>query len=195
MKEPFAVASLILGFATFVPYYLEMWRGTAKPHIFSWIPWTAMTGIAFWLSFTNGGGSGAWLFLLQSLLCGIVLVYALFRGERNITTFDRYTFAGTIFVLFLYLVTKNAIISTILAASVDTSAFIPTFRKSFMKPWEEPTLTYFLSGLSFFFAILAIEYFSFVTVFYATCLVLSNFAFVAFALIRRRTLKNRRSSI
>jgi len=189
MKELFAIISLVLGFATFVPYYIEMWRGTAKPHIFSWIPWTVMTGIAFWLSITNGGGAGAWLFALQSICCGIVLIYALFRGERNITTFDRFTFAGTLIVLFLYVLTKNAIISSILAASVDTSAFIPTLRKSFMKPWEEPTLTYFLSGLSFLFTVLAIESFSFVTMFYAVCLILSNFAFVVFALIRRKMLR------
>ncbi len=190
MKEFFAIVSLVLGFATFVPYFREMWRGTAKPHIFSWIPWTAMTGIAFWLSFTNGGGAGAWLFLLQAVGCGIVLLYAIFHGERHITLLDRVTFTGTVLTIILYLFTKNALVSVVLASVIDTSAFIPTFRKSFLKPWEEPVLAYGISGFSYAFALLAVDTFSFVTALYGACLVLSNVVFVGFALYRRRVLND-----
>jgi hypothetical protein len=148
-----------------------------------------MTGIAFWLSFTNGGGAGAWIFALQAVGCSIVLVYAFFRGERNITLIDRFTFTGTLITFLLYLITNDPILSSTLAATVDSSAFIPTFRKSFLKPWEEPVLAYAISGTSYAFAILAVDVYSFTTVFYGSCLVASNIAFVIFTLLRRRTLQ------
>lgn len=190
MKELFAVISLILGFATFVPYYIAMWHGTVKPHVYSWIPWTLTTGVGFWVSMESGGGYGAWLFALQAICCGSVLVYAIFRGDHHVTTFDRMTFAGSILALILYILTKNAIAAVILIAAVDALGFVPTFRKSFMKPWDEPTLTYALSGISFMFAIAALTIYGFETVFYAAVLVVANLTFVAFALIRRSLLRN-----
>lgn len=194
MKEFFGALSLIIVSVAFIAYYQALWRGTAKPHLFSWIPWTLTTGVGFWASWSHGGGIGAWPFALQTLGCGVVLVYALFLGEKHITTLDRVALAGSLVAFFLYIFTKNSALSVILAASVDTIGFIPTFRKSFAKPWEEPVFTYALSGLSWALSIAALSMYSFETTFYASILTIANLAFVAFALSRRRVLKNRQSS-
>lgn len=189
MKEFFAVTSLVLGFATFVPYYAGIWKGTVKPHLFSWIPWTLTTAVGFWASLSHGGGYGSWLFALQAVLCLVVLVYAIFRGEKEITVLDRAAFVGSVLAVIIYIFTKDAIISILLAATADCLGFVPTFRKSYKKPREEPISTYALSGTSFAFSIAAVSMYTFETVFYAGILVAANFLFVLFALYRRSVLR------
>lgn len=188
MKTAFTIIALILGFAAFIPYFIEIWKKTAKPHVFSWITWGILTGLGFFLSLSAGGGEGAWVFGLQSALCLVIAVYALIKGEKNITRMDWVTFTSAIIITVIYIFTKNAVISVFLAASIDSLGFVPTFRKSFMKPFDEPSLTYFLSFLGFIFSIGALQSYSFVTMFYPLILVVTNGAFVLFLLVRRRSL-------
>lgn len=189
MQTIFAVLSLILGFATFVPYFVEMAKGTAKPHIFSWITWSLLTGLGFVISLAGGGGEGAWIFGLQSALCIVVAIYAFFRGEKNITRLDRFSFAGALVATIVYVFTKNAVISVCLAAMIDCLGFVPTFRKSYAQPFSEPALTFLLSGLGFLFSVGALDDRSFVTMFYPLVLVAANASFVLFLLTRRSVLK------
>lgn len=169
-------------------------EGTAKPHLFSWIPWTLTTAVGFWASLSHGGGYGSWLFALQAVCCSIVLIYAIFRGEKEITTLDRVAFVGSVLAVVIYIFTKDAIIAILLPATADCLGFAPTFRKSFMKPREEPVSTYALSGSSFALSIAAVSVYTLETVFYAAVLVAANFAFVAFELARQRMLKTHQSS-
>lgn len=188
MKTLFAAASLCFGFITFVPYFVEIWKGTAKPHIFSWVTWSLLTGLGFILSLRGGGGEGAWIFGLQSLLCLLVAVYAIFRGEKHITRTDWISFVSALAVTVIYLFTKNGPVSAFLAAMIDSLGFVPTFRKSYLKPLEEPALTYFFSFLSFLFSLGALQVYSIETVFYPLALVMANLAFVFFLLVRRKVL-------
>lgn len=190
MQNAFAVLSLIFGFGTFVPYFVEMFKGTARPHIFSWITWSLLTGLGFLISLKAGGGEGAWIFGLQAGLCLIVAVYGVFRGEKHITQLDRLAFASALIITAIYIFTKNAVLSVCLAATVDCLGFIPTFRKSYMQPASEPALTYTFSGLGFLFSLGALHELTLVTIFYPLVLVLANISFVLFLLVRRRALQS-----
>ncbi len=189
MKEVLAIASLALGFATFVPYCAAMLKGTVKPHLFSWIPWTLTTAVGFWASLSHGGGYGSWLFALQAVCCAAVLVYAIFRGEKEITTLDRAAFVGSVLAVIIYIFTKDAVVSILLAATADCLGFVPTFRKSFMKPRDEPALTYIFSGTSFALSIAALSAYTFETVFYPFVLVAANYVFVLFVTHRKAALR------
>ncbi len=192
MQEFFAVLSLVIGFCTFVPYFVEMAKGTARPHIFTWITWSLVTGIGFFVSLTSGGGAGAFVFGLQSALCAVVAVYALFRGEKYITRLDRFAFTGALLAIVIYVFTRQVILSVLLATLIDCLGYVPTFRKSFNAPLSEPVLTYTFSGLSFFFSIFALQEFQFTTLFFPLVLVLMNASLVTFLLVRRRALTRNR---
>jgi hypothetical protein len=187
-KIVFTSISLGFGLATFLPYYINIARKKTKPHIFSWINWAFLTGLGFVLSLTNGGGEGAWIFGLQSAACLGIAVWALFKKEKNIVRIDVIIFGAAIIITFFYVITKNAIISVALAAIIDCLGFVPTFRKSYLKPFDETALTYFLSFLSFLFSILALQSYNFVTMFYPLVLLITNNIFVVFLLVRRKTM-------
>lgn len=186
-KIIFTIISLVFGFALFLPYYINIWKRTAKPHLFSWLTWGILTGLGFILSLKGGGDGGAFIFALQSILCLGIAVYALAKGEKNITRIDWVFFVSAMLIIFIYLFTKNAMLSVFLAATIDALGFLPTFRKSYSKPYDEPALTYFFSSLSFLFSLGALQVYSFVTLFYPSALVVTNIVFVLFLLIRRKS--------
>lgn len=188
-KTIFTIISLGFGLMVFLPYYISIWKKTAKPHLFSWLTWGILTGLGFILSLRGGGGEGSWIFALQSILCLGIAGYALIKGEKNIKTIDWFFFVGAIIAIFIYIFTKNAVLSVLLAATIDFLAFLPTFRKSYLKPYDEPTLTYFFSFLSFLFSLGALQTYSFVTLFYPSTLVVTNSVFVFYLLIRRKSVK------
>jgi len=188
-KSIFAIISLVFGLAVFVPYYINMWKGTAKPNIFSWGTWTVLTGIGFFLSLKGGGGLGSWIFGLQAILCLGVAVYALKNGKWNISKIDWAFFIASIIIMPIYIFTRDAALSVAIAALLDFLAFLPTFRKSYSKPFSEPALTYLFSGLSFLFSLGALQNYSFVTLFYPSTIVISSGVFALFLFIRRRTLR------
>ena len=189
LKTIFVIASLIFGLATFLPYYINIWKKVAKPHLFSWLPWGILTSLGFILSLQGGGGEGSWIFALQSILCLGIAGYALVKGEKNITRIDWLFFISAIIIMFVYAFTKDAVLSVVLAATIDFFAFLPTFRKSYSKPYDEPVLTYFFSFLGFLFSLGALQIYSFVTLFYPSTVVVTNCVIVLFLLIRRKSVK------
>jgi hypothetical protein len=184
-KHVFALIAVLCAFIKFGPYLVRMLTGKAKPHAFSWATWGAMEGLVFTLSILNGGGAGAWVYGVGGLVCTSVFVFALFKGEKDITVLDTASFSVGILAIGTYAISRNAVVSVCLAASIDILGFIPTYRKSYSSPHSEPAITYTLSFLGAFFSILALEKYTFATTFFQCIHVLDNVAFVTFIMIRR----------
>lgn len=189
LKTIFTTVSLASGIAIFVFYYISIFKKEAKPHLFSWTTWGILTGIGFVASLSEGGGEGAWIFALESILCLSVAGFALFRGEKNITRVDWVFFISAIVTMFVYVLTKNAVLSVFLAAIIDILGFLPTFRKSYLKPYNESVSSFSFSFLSYLFSLGALQTYSFVTIFYPVTLVITNGVFVLFLIIRRKAIK------
>lgn len=186
-KTIFTILSLGLNSVVFIPYYVSTFKKVTKPHFFSWLTWGILTGIGFILSLKAGGGGGSWIFAFQSILNLGVAACALAKGEKNIVFIDWIFFGGAIFTIFVYLFTKNAVLSVILAATIDMLGFLPTFRKSYSKPYNEPAFIYFFWSISFLFSIGALETYSFVTLFYPLAVAVACMTLVLFLLIRRKS--------
>lgn len=78
------VASAI-GIISYIPYFKHIYDATTKPHPFSWIAWGLLTGIVFVAQIVKGGGAGAWATGISAVACFAIGVFALERGEKNIT--------------------------------------------------------------------------------------------------------------
>ena len=188
LKNLSGLVSIFFGLITALPYFIQLWRRTAKPHVFSWLTWGTIIGLGFILSDEAGGGQGAWIFAIESISCFIIAFFAIFRGEKNITRLDIISFTSAMVITVFYVLTRNAIASAVLAATIDLLGFVPTVRKSYMAPHGEPALNYFFSFLGFFFSLLALREYNFVTIFYPLTLVISGGGFVLFLLIRRKAI-------
>ena len=97
-----------------------------------------------------------------------------------ITLLDWISFISAIVIALFYIFTKQAALSVILAATIDALGYVPTFRKSYNKPFSEPALTYLFAAASDICAIAAIGAYRLETVFYPLVILLINISFVVF---------------
>jgi hypothetical protein len=59
-KEIISAIAIMLTLAAFVPYIREIFKGTIRPHVFSWIIWGVTTFLVFLAQLEDKGGVGAW---------------------------------------------------------------------------------------------------------------------------------------
>ena len=181
--------AVLVGFAAYVFYFRDIFLGKTKPHAFSWLIWSILIGTAFFAQFLNYAGPGAWVTGFSAVMCFSIFLFALKKGEKNFTLGDKLGLGAASIALLLWYFTKNPLTSIFLIILVDVLGYVPTFRKSFFKPYEETVLTYFLAGFKFFFALLALKEYSLITALYPVYLLLSNGIFAGFLWVRRKQLK------
>lgn len=108
---------------------------------------------------------------------------------KNITTSDKWNLVGAAIALGLWFITSNPLWSVILITIVDFLGFVPTIRKSYMKPHEETLIHYVLAGLKFVLAIAALDSYNLTTWLYPASLVAANLLFVVMLVARRRKIE------
>jgi hypothetical protein len=150
-----------------------------------------LTGIGFFGQVSGGAGPGAWVSGFTAIVCIIIFAFALVKGKRNIAMVDWLFLAGAGIALYFWYLTKNPFISVILISVIDALGFLPTFRKSYFKPYEETLSTYALSGFKFVISLIALNTFSVVTAFYPASLVFMNWLFVGLVIVRRNQLSKK----
>jgi len=158
--------------------------------MFTWIVWTIMTAIAAGGQVVGGAGAGAWALLLTTAYCAIVLIASFKYGEKNITRSDWYFLIGGLSAIPLWAFTSDPTWAVVLVTLIDLSAYGPTIRKSWHKPWEEGLLAY-LAGVGKHMAtILAIAHYNIATSLFTVALLGANITMVTVLAGRRIYLKS-----
>lgn len=187
--EIWGLLSVALAAFSLVPYFIATLRGTNKPHVFTWIIWSLLTGIAFLLQYLEGAGSGAWSGFFSTLFCTAILIAALRHGEKNITRGDWGIFLAALAAIPIWLVTKNPALAAVWVTIIDAAGYIPTMRKSWIKPYEEMAMTHGISALKHVFVLLAVQSVSFTTTVYSFGMLVMNSTLWLLILWRRMAVK------
>lgn len=188
MKELLAGIGVGLAIIGYYAYFKDIAKGKTKPHAFTWFIWATLTAIAFFAQFSEGGGVGAAVLGVTTVISYVIFVVALKVGRKNIAKVDWIFLGGALFSLVLWGITEDPLLSIILISIIDAVAFAPTFRKAYKDPSTETLSTFLLSGIKFVFAIGALESYSVTTVLYPASLVSANFIFVGLLIVRRRAI-------
>jgi len=186
IKLLFSTLWTLLSVGAFLYYYYSILKWETKPHIFTWLIFTISLWTAFIVQIQSWGWYGSYVTLIEFLWCLVAFLLWIKYWEKNITKSDKLCLILALFSLFLYLNFKLAIISTILVILVDILAIIPTYRKSYSKPYEETMVVYIMSAWVYMFAISWLENYSFATYGYALSIVLADILFVIYLAWRRR---------
>lgn len=173
-----------------IPYLLQTLRGTNKPHVFTWVIWTLLTGIAFAAQLTGQAGAGAWATGVTCVICLIITIAAIKHGEKDITRSDWAMFLLGLAAIPLWLATSDPVWSIWLVTLIDCSAFYPTFRKSWLKPHEENSFMYGFNIPRHVMTLAAISNFSLVTALYPAALLAMNVIMYVMLKLRRQSLKS-----
>lgn len=174
IKTYLGITAALMTVAAHVPYLRHTFNATNKLHIFTWIIWTILTGIAFCIQWSEQAGPGAWVTGLTAIICLIITLAALRSGEKNITRSDWFMFLAALTAIPLWAVTNSPLVSIILVTVIDCSAFVPTCRKSWHKPFEENSFMYGFNIPRHVISIFSIANLSVVTALYPCGLLLMN---------------------
>lgn len=185
-KTIVAVISVVMTLVGYFYYFKDIFTNKTKPHAYSWLVWGSLTAIAFFGQITDGAGPGAWVTATTALISFVIVAIAFIKNQNVITRSDQLFLAGCAVSIILWLVTNDPFLSIILVTIIDFMGFLPTIRKSIVNPHEETLLHYLLAGGKFALALFALENISVVTTLYPLSLVVANWLFVGFLLIRRR---------
>jgi len=189
-----SILGIAFGGARYIIYLRDMFRGTAKPHPFSWFVWGLMAAIVFFAQLSEGAGAGAWITGLVGAACLGISVLALYKGEKGITKSDWVCLLASIIGVVLWRLTSEPLLAVVIIVIADAIAYIPTYRKAFYKPHEEPAYTYFLAAMRSVFGVLALQSFTITNWLYPASLILTDGGFVVYLLVRRWQLARTKSS-
>ncbi len=188
MKLSLGILAILVGFYSYLPYIRDIFRGKTKPHAFSWLVWSLLTGIGCAAQVHDHAGAGAWVTGLSALVCFFIFIAALYQSEKNITRFDWFCLGGAFLALCLWAATDKPVFSVVLVSIIDALGFAPTFRKTFHRPDQETAIQYTLAATKYVIAILALDHFSITTTLYPASVMLMNVLFVTMLFIRRKQL-------
>lgn len=189
MNNPKTIVGLIavtLTFIGYVPYIWTIVKGKTKPHIYSWLVWVLNAFIIFALQITHGAGAGAFVTLAAGLMCLTVLILTVVRkGKSDITLTDTIFLSLALVALVIWLFAKQPLLSAVLVMAVDLLGFVPTIRKSWIKPFSETPIFYGINTFRFALTLVALQEYSIITVLYPGVWFLGNGLFTLMLLARR----------
>jgi hypothetical protein len=188
-KEFIGAAAAVIGLLGYVPYFHGLWRGTVRPHVFTWFLWGVLMGIIYAIQVVKGAGPGAWMMGISALFCLIIAAAAFRQGDKSITRFDWTCFVLGLLTLPLWYLTEDPLYSVLLMGAIDILALSPTLRKSWVRPHEESAATYAISGVKTTLSLFAIENRVLATVFYPALISVLNSLLVGIILWRRHALR------
>jgi len=178
------VASAI-GIIGYIPYYRDIFRGTTKPHPFTWLGFSIPNGIAFAAQVATGGGPGAWVSAITCVGTFGIAVLAFRKGEKDITFFDWVCFGGALIGIALWKLTSDPLWAVVIVTIADLLAFGPTYRKSFVRPNEETATLYAMSVLKYAISLFALASFTLTTALFPAAMAAANVAIVFIIVLRR----------
>lgn len=182
------IAAIIIGLVGEALYIKDLFKGTIKPHPFSWLGWGLLDVIIFFAQVVKGGGAGSWVFGVAAVVNIGIAVFSFSRGEKRITWSDWVCFIGALTGIVLWALTDEPFSAVLVASVVNFLAFIPTYRKAYLRPTEESLNIFIFDIIKFLLSIIALEALNPTTVLFPAASAISNVLFVGMVLLRRRKL-------
>lgn len=180
--------SVIIGIISFLPYFRDIYRGTTKPHPFSWLIWGLLDSTVFAAQVVKGAGAGSWAMAVTLVFTFIIATISFRRGEKRITALDWLCLAGGLLGIIAWVFTNDPLNAVILVTITNAAAMIPTIRKSYLRPYEETMSMYALAVAKWIPALFAMESFTPANWLFPASLVFWNSALVILLIMRRRQL-------
>lgn len=188
-KETFSLIAIAITLAAFIPYIREIFRGTIRPHIFSWVIWGVTTLLIFLAQLEDNGGAGTWpIGVSASITIFIAYLAYVKRADVTITRADWLFFIVALLSLPLWYWTADPLWAVILLTAIDVAGFGPTIRKAYQFPYSESLLFFGLFMLRNVLVMLALENLTLTTLLFPAVMLILCILMMAMIAYRRRVL-------
>lgn len=188
-KEALGLFAIALTIFAFFPYIRSIHKGETKPHMFSWILWGATTFIVFLAQYSDEGGAGAWPIGVSGIITLYVAALAYVKkSDISITKTDWVFFAIGVWSIPLWYFTSDPLWAVVVLTFIDLVGFIPTFKKSYSRPFDEQLGFFIIMTVRNFISIAALQNYSMTTVLFPAAVGVAALVFVLMVIIQRRRL-------
>ena len=174
MKETFSVFATILAVVGYVPYLRDAILKRVKPHPYTWLLWSIVSGITLTGQFVKGGGPGTLPTLFAEILTVTIFIYSLRYGFKEIKKSDTVLLILALLGLIPWFIFKDPTSSVIIAVTIDLIGFIPTYRKTWENPKSETRLLYACNVIRHMFTLIAIRHYNVATVLHSIAMIITN---------------------
>ncbi|KWI99906.1 hypothetical protein [Burkholderia stagnalis] len=184
----FGVVGSAVSLLAAIPYGLAIFRRAVRPHLFTWLIWSAVTAIAAAGQWAAGAGPSAWCTAAIAATCFLTFVASIFRGERGWTLSD-WVFLGAAFsAIPVWVLTKDPTASICLVTLIELAGLGPTVRKTFRDPWSESLVYFALCVVKYALAVLALRTWSVAVALYPIVNIAASIGVCMLMIVRRRVL-------
>ncbi len=148
-----AVAAILLIIA-FVPYLRSVIKRTITPRPLTWIGWTLLMGISFLAQvFAKGFALNQIAMVMSISGCLVISIFSFKNG--NIKPVDWICLLLGIACGIIYVTTKNAWLTTVLAVAADILVAIPTLHNAWKDPLSEKSSAWTFGAIAYFITVIA----------------------------------------
>jgi hypothetical protein len=195
-KYAFGALSVLITLIAYIGYIRKTVKvGGIEPHPFSWFLWGCASAVAFLVQLARGAGPGSWVTFLTALACFVIWRITLRMNDWTFSRFDRACLIQGLGALVAYGIALLLALSLTLlagaATAVDVFGYGPTIKKAWERPWSDDARSFFLNGLKFLPALLALRPWRIATSVYPFTILIVNVGVAALIMERRWQLQRR----
>lgn len=182
MKLIFAIIAALLAVAGNVPYLRDTIRQKIKPHPYTWLVWSIVSGVTFFGQVTKGAGLAAIAFGVSEIFTIIIFLFSLRYGFKNIPKKDSYFLIAALLGIIPWIILKDPTWSVVIMVAIDLIAFIPTLKKAWDKPKTETPILYGSNVLRHSLSLLALSSYNVATMLHSIAMIVTNTIMTSFIL-------------
>lgn len=186
MKTTIAIIAAALAIVGNVPYLRDIIKKRVQPHPYTWLVWTIVSCVVFFGQVAKGAGIGAIPTAASEIFTIIIFFFSLQYGFKNVRKIDTLFLAIALLGLIPWMLTHDPTISVIIAVSIDFVAFIPTIRKTWLRPETETPTLYGMNVLRHILMLFSLQAYNIATTLHSIIMIATNGLMTGIILARRK---------
>jgi hypothetical protein len=186
MQVSFVIVASLLAVLGNLKYLRDVFSGKIQPHAYTWFVWTIVSCIVFFGSLSRGAGIGAIPILISELFTIVIFIFSLKNGFKNVETIDHIFLIIALTGLIPWYLTSDPTISVIVAVAIDFTAFIPTIRKTFLRPESENYILYITNASRHILILLSVDTYNIATTLHSIVMIMLNSIMTYLTVFKKR---------
>ncbi len=149
----------LLSLISFIPYLLSIIKGDTKPERATFAIWTVVSFILLLSYLASGATDTIWIPLAYTTFQTVVFILSFKYGMGGLNKLDIACLTGAVIGIILWIITKNPTTTLYISIFLEVLGFIPTFKKSYLYPKTENTLSWSIAAIASTLNLLAVTSF------------------------------------
>lgn len=174
MKETLAIIAAFIAIAGNLPYLRDCFTRRVKPHPYTWLVWTIVSGITLFGQLAKGAGIGALPTAVALCFTIAIFIFSIQYGFKYVRKADKYFLIAALLGLIPWLINDDPTISVVIAVSIDLIAFVPTIRKTWKHPESETPILYGANVVRHVLTLFSLQTYNIATTLHSIAMIVTN---------------------